>query len=74
MNIYYTNETLFINIDTPIDEYLIKILKKRLYNIINDYDIDNIVLTVLNEYKTSPLIIELVNEYHNKFHGKLVVR
>ncbi len=74
MNIFYTNETLYINIDSPIDEYLIKVLKKRLYNIINDYDIDNIVLTVIKEFKTSPLILELVNEYHNKFHGKLVVR
>ena len=58
MNIFYTNETLYVN----------------LFRIINDYDIDNIILNVVGGDKKNPLIKEFVNEYYNRYNGKLVVK
>ena len=74
MNIFYTNETLYVNLIDLINLDTMEILKKRLFRIINDYDIDNIILNVVGGDKKNPLIKDLVNEYYNHYNGKLVVK
>ncbi len=74
MNIFYTNETLYINLIDNINIDILETLKKRLFRIINDYDIDNIILNVVGGDKKNPLIKDLVNEYYNHYNGKLVVK
>ena len=74
MNIFYTNETLYVNLIDTINLDIFEILKKRIFRIINDYDIDNIILNVVGGDKKSPLIKEFVNEYYNRYNGKLVVK
>lgn len=74
MNIFYTNETLYVNLIDLINLDTMEILKKRLFRIINDYDIDNIILNVVGGDKKNPLIKEFVNEYYNRYNGKLVVK
>ena len=74
MNIFYTNETLYINLIDIINLDTMEILKKRIFRIINDYDIDNIILNVIGGDKKNPLIKEFVSEYYNRYSGKLVVK
>ena len=74
MNIFYTNETLYVNLLDHIDLDSLSVLKKRIFRIINDYDIDNIILNVVGGDKKNPLIKDLVNEYYNHYNGKLVVK
>ena len=74
MNIPYTNETLYVNLLEHIDLDSLAILKKRIFRIINDYDIDNIIINVIGGDKKNPLLKELVSEYYNRYTGKLVVK
>lgn len=74
MNIFYTNETLYVNLLDHIDLDSLAILKKRIFRIINDYDIDNIIINVIGGDKKNPLLKELVTEYYNRYNGKLVVK
>ena len=59
---------LYIDLDS------LAILKKRIFRIINDYDIDNIIINVIGGDKKNPLLKELVSEYYNRYNGKLVVK
>ncbi len=74
MNIFYTNETLYVNLVDTINTDILEILKKRIFRIINDYDIDNIIINVIGGDKKNPLINEFVREYYNRYNGKLVVK
>ena len=73
MNIYYTNNTLYINIDEYLTENGVDKMKKRVFGILNDYDIENIVLNVISNNNTI-LIDEFINEYHKKYNGNLIVK
>ena len=46
MNIFYSNNTLYVNFSDNIDELSISKLRSRVFNILNDYDIENIVLNI----------------------------
>ena len=43
MEIVYTEETLYVNIFDEINELLVSKIQNRVFRIIDDYDIDNIV-------------------------------
>ena len=54
LNIFYNDNTLYVNLDEYLDDYVLNKLKKRVFNILEDYDIENIVLnivTIINEDK-----------------------
>ena len=72
MDIFYTNNTLYVNMNKEIDIDLIGNLKSRVFGILDDYDIDNIVLSVIS--RNNPLIDEFINEYHRKYNGKIIVK
>lgn len=74
MNIFYTNNTLFINLNDLIDDNNYDILRKRVFGILDDYDIENIVLNIISNDKNNYLIDDFINEYHKKYNGKLLVK
>jgi hypothetical protein len=71
MEIYYTSETLYvkmknINIDT------LSIMQRKVFRIIEDYEINNIVLNIPPEYKsTSDLFNPFIRAFHKKHNGNL---
>lgn len=74
MEMTYTNNILYINIEDRINFSLIKKLKYRLFYLIDSYAIDEIILNIHDEHYDTSLICELINEYNMKYNGKLTVK
>lgn len=74
MNIFYTEDTLYINLEDQIDNLTLDRLKKRVFGILDDYNIDNIVLNIITSNSNNFLLDDFVREYHNKYSGNLIVR
>ena len=53
LNIFYNDNTLYVNLDEYLDDYVLNKLKKRVFNILEDYDIENIVLNIVTSNKNS---------------------
>ena len=75
MELYYTNNTLYINIEERINFTIISKLQKKLYRILDTYHINNIEISILNDtYYDKTLIQDLINDYRYKYNGKLIVK
>ena len=68
MDIYYTNETLYVKMK-DITTSAMNIMQRRVFRIIEDYDIDNIVINTNDPH--SDLFIPFVSAYRKKHHGNL---
>lgn len=75
MEMIYTNNTLYVNIEERINFSLINRLQHKLYRIIDNYQIRNIEINILTDhhYDTS-LISDLIQDYKAKYNGHLVVK
>lgn len=74
MNIYYADNTLYVNFNDYIDNTSILRLKSRIFNILDDYDINNIVLNIISDNKDNTLLDEFIKEYHKKYNGNLLIK
>lgn len=75
MELIFTNNTLYINIEERINFTLISKLQKKLYRIIDTYHISNIEISILNDsHYDKTLIQDLINDYRYKYNGKLIVK
>ena len=74
MNIYYNDKTLYVNLDELINNNSLSVLKKRVFGILNDYDIENIVLNLISNNKNNYLLDEFIEEYNKKYHGNLTIK
>ena len=74
MNIYYTNNTLFVNIKDEVNDLSVSKLKFRVFSILDDYDIDNIVLNIITSERNDYLIDLFVREYNQKYHGNILIK
>ncbi len=74
MRFYYKNETLYVDVEMKLDEENRKRFKRRIFRIIDDYDIDHVVV---RNYQISleqkKILQEIKDEYHQKFDGELVI-
>ena len=57
-----------------MDDINVNTLKSRVFNILDDYDIENIVLNIISSNKDNYLIDEFIKEYHKKYHGNLLIK
>ena len=75
MELIFSNNTLYINIEERINFTLISKLQKKLYRIIDTYHISNIEIRILNDsHYDKTLIQDLINDYRYKYNGKLIVK
>ena len=75
MEIYYTQNKLYINIEERINFSLIYKLQRKLYRILDEYNIANVVINILsNEHYDMSLIDDLINDYKSKYSGSIIVR
>ena len=74
LNIFYNANTLYVNLDEYLDDYVLNKLKKRVFNILEDYDIENIVLNIVTSNKNNYLLDDFIREYKKKFRGNLIVK
>ena len=75
MDLYYKNETLFVDIDTVLDSENARKLKRRVFQIVDDYDIDHIVFQVLGgRHENKRYLQDIKREYHQRYHGNLLIK
>ena len=68
------NNTLYVNFEDYIDDISVDKLKSRVFNILDDYDINNIVLNIISNNKDNYLIDEFIKEYHKKYNGNFLIK
>ena len=74
MNIFYNNNTLYINLEEEINEYNMNKLKSRVFKIVRDYNIDDVILKVNSYKKDNYLLKDFLNEYENTIGGHIKIR
>lgn len=74
MNIFYNNDTLYVNMEQNLDVPNMEKLKKRVFNILNDYDIGNIVLNIISNNKDNYLLDGFIKECRDKYDGNLIIK
>ena len=71
MDIFYSDDTLFVNVYENIHKNNISSLKTRVFKIARDYDIENIVLNTNGYRKSNYLLKEFINDYESNFNGHI---
>ena len=74
MNIFYNNNTLYINLEEEINEYNMNKLNSRVFKIVRDYNIDDVILKVNSYKKDNYLLKDFLNEYENTIGGHIKIR
>ncbi len=75
MEIYYRNKKLFVDIDEAINLQTITGLKSKMYNIINMYAINDVVLNILTDtHFDQKLLDDLVADYSSRYNGHIKIK
>lgn len=74
MDIYYNDHILYVNLVEMMDEGKMGLMKRRVFNILDDYDIDNIVLNIVGNNDLGLLLDGFIKEYYQKYNGKLTIK
>ncbi len=71
MNIFYSNETLFVDLYGSVE---MKNVKNKVFNILNEYNINNLELNVSEvfEYKSGS-IREFKTDYNRMYKGTIKI-
>ena len=82
MELYYQNETLYIDLNEDLDEFTYRKLKHKIFRIIEDYGVDRIVLHSKHQIFTNRHFVIIISrrifnslgiEFFSFFILKLVV-
>lgn len=74
MDIEYTKNTLYVNISGVINKEAVKKLRKKIFYIIEEYSINDIVIDIKNRLSMdADAFYGLLDEYDIKYGGNLVV-
>ena len=73
MELYYKNETLFVEVNQDLDLDTMSILKRRVFQILDDYGIDKIIINVGGSYDKDAMNA-FKKEYYHKYRGYLLIK
>ena len=74
MEIYYKKDTLYVNVDEYLNNSSMSNIRKRVFSIIDDYDIENIVLNIIGNVENNELLDDFIREYKMKYDGNIKIR
>jgi len=75
MKLYYKNETLFIYINMILNEENYKIIKRRIFKIVDDYEINHIVIRSCDSDLSSKKLFHKIKlEYQKKYAGHFSIK
>lgn len=75
MDIFYTNDTLYVNMNDIASSKDVLKLKKRVFKILEEYTIDNLVLNIVTDDDISKDTLKsFINEYNNKYNGRIIMK
>ena len=74
MNMVYDDDTLYVTVNDKVNEYLYSRLRKRVFNIVNDYAIEKIVLNLVANEKNNILVAEFIEEFNKNYTANITVK
>ncbi len=73
MDIYYKNETLYVDVTNDITLDTMNVLERRLFRILDDYGIDKIVICILG-HTNKELLTRFKRLYYQNYKGYLLIK
>lgn len=73
MDLYYKNGTLFVDVTNDINIDTMAMLQRRVFQILDDYGIDKIIINVIGYYDKA-LLNTFKKEYYHKYKGYLLIK
>lgn len=70
----YDDDTLYVTVNDKVNEYLYSRLRKRVFNIVNDYAIEKIVLNLVAGDKNNILVAEFIEEFNKNYTANITVK
>ena len=74
MNMVYDDDTLYVTVNDKVNEYLYNRLRKRVFNVVNDYAIEKIVLNLVADDKNNILVAEFIEEFNKNYTANITVK
>ncbi len=75
MRLYYKRETLYIEINCELNEEEFLHIKRKIFRIVDEYDIDHIILQSASQNKKQiHLLYQLEKEYKQNYKGRFLIR
>lgn len=73
MNMVYKDETLYVDIlcNDEIDN--INHIKKQMFSVLNQYEMNNVVINIIGGNYNKSLINDLIYDYHKNYKGNLII-
>ena len=70
----YTNETLYVNLDNNTDSFEVDKIREKMFNIIDEYEVENVVLNTKDLFnKNKKIIGTLRSDYYKHYKGNLTI-
>lgn len=75
MELYYQNETLFVDIETLLNLEDLEELRRRIFRIVEDYDVDHIIIhNKTHQMLNRRFLYQIKQEYTSKYCGRLYIK
>ena len=75
MEIYYQNETLYVDIIYNLTDSDYRRWKKKIFRIIEDYGVDKIIIKNHHQmFHNRQYLIQMKQDYYEKYKGDLYIR
>ncbi len=73
MELYYRNETLYVDVTKDINLETITSIERRLFRILDDYGINRVVISIRGFYDKH-LLSAFKRKYYHKYSGNLLIK
>lgn len=73
MEVYYKNETLFVDVTNDITMDTIALMERRIFRIVDDYGVDKIIISIYGNSNKELLTCFKKNYYHH-YKGFLLIK
>lgn len=74
MNMIYKDDTLYVDLSGEVGSREMSIMKERVFSVLNQYDVDNVVINVKSVFKLNRhMMNSFVNEYKKNYKGNILI-
>ncbi len=74
MNMIYKDDTLYVDLSGDIGAREMSMMKERVFSVLNQYDVDNVVINVKSVFKFNRnMMNSFVNEYKRHYKGNILI-
>jgi len=75
MDLYYQNETLYIDISDELDTREYELLQRRIFRIIDDYGVDKVVIqNRRSHYHNRHFLKQMRQDFYEKYPGDFLIK